>query len=252
MPYGSISVYDPYGTGSTWVKVDGLETFEASDKTNLISIYDNADLTEQKSGKTDSTLKITQIQRGLLNSIYRLKGDDLYFMEAITDDRAATAADGDPIYYEMRIYRGKLSNITEEKGDAEAIYKVTGEGSYTVSSKSILQKGVSPVSVTISGATSLVSGSTASLTITGADFYSEAITLTDITDVALMDEVTSITVEDVSSGVTFTQSAGTASNIVKVTSSGTTAGSIVLRGKIVTANGGTFYSTNKTITFTTV
>jgi len=251
MPYGTISQYDPVGTGSTWVFVDGLESFEASDTTNLVDVYDNKDLTEQKEGKTSSELKITQVQRGLLNSIYPYKGDDLWFAECITDDRAPTAADGSAIYYEMRLYRGKINNISETKGDAESLYKLEGTGSYTVTSKKILQKGVTPVSPTISGATGLVSGSTANLTITANDIYGDAITLTDITALSLMNEITSITVES-TSGVTFTQSAGTDSNIVKITASSTTPGSIVLRGKVVTSNGGTFYSANKTITYTTV
>jgi len=217
-----------------------------------VDYYAGRDLIGSKEGKTSSDLKITQNQLGLLNSIYVLKNVDAYYAECILDDRSPTKTNGDPLYQEIRLYHGKINAVSESKGDAEAIFAVEGSGRYDVSSKKILQRGVSPISPTISGATGLVSGSTASLTITAADFYGDAITLTDITVADLMNEIDSITVEaQTTSTVVFTQSAGTDSNIVKITASSTTPGSIVLKGKIATSNSGSWYTAEKTITYTT-
>lgn len=224
-----------------------MQDFNASDTTNLIDVYDNADLTEQKSGKTTSELSISQLQRGLLNSIYRLKGLDLYFCEAITDGRALTKTDGSAKYYELRIYRGKLNNMSETKGDAEALYTIEGTGSYTVSSKQIIQAGVTPVTVAISGTDNAATAATPeSYTITATDFLGDTIDITDLTADALMGEITSITIEKVSGTPTISVADGADDATKAVTYTGT--GECVVRAKIVTANGGTFYSTNKTVT----
>ena len=249
--YAALTAYDPAATNSGWTKISGLDSFDASEDTNLVECWDNRTLMEKKSGRTNSTITMTQYNKGTLNSIYTLKGQDLWFAECISDDRDPTNTDGTAKYQEIRLMRGSLPSIKEEKGGAEDLYQISAEGSYTVSTKRYLQRGVTPTAVTISGATGLVAGSTAAMTITGADFAGTAITLTDITDVSLLNEISSISCESVS-GLAFTQSAGTASNIVKITASTTTPGSIVLRGKVVTNNGGIWYSDSKTITYTTV
>lgn len=251
LPYGSITEYNPAATNSGWTKISGLDSFDASEDTNLIECWDNRQLMEKKEGRTNSTITISQYNKGTLNSIYTLKGQDLWFAECISDDRDPVDTDGNAKYQEIRIMRGSLPSIKEEKGGAEDLYRIIAEGSYSVASKRIIQRGVTPTAVTISGATGLVSGSTQSMTITATDFSGDSIDLTDITADKLMGEISSISCESVS-GESFTQSAGTASNIVKITSSSTTPGSIVLRAKIVTNLGGIWYSDNKTITYTTV
>jgi len=252
-PYATLTQYDPTGLASTFVKIDNVEEFTSTEDTNLIEVWNGRSLEEKKQGRTNSTLTIKQMLKSTLNSIHVLKNQDLYFAECLSDDRAPVSANGNPIYYEVRLMRGKLSAMTEDKGDAESLYSVSGEGSFEVDSRKVITKGITPVSPTISGATGLVSGSTSSLTITANHLYGDAITLTDITADTLMDEITSITVEaQTTSTVTFTQSAGTASNIVKITASSTTPGSIVLKGKIATGNSGSWYTAEKTITYTTV
>jgi len=244
----SLSNYDPFSDTSTWVRIKGCE-LKATEEAGEIAFYDQFDEEGVKRGRISTTFEITQDYRGLLQSIKKLENLQLWYAEGIQDDRDMLDANNDPIFHELNFYNAKLTKLVDDKGE---IYKCTGSGKFNSATQFSVFKGITPTAVTISGATGLVSGSTASLTITGTDLYSDAITLTDIADVDLQGEITSISVEAQAGSLAITQSAGTNSNIVKVTCASTSAGSIIVKGKIVTSHGGTFYSTNKTITYTTV
>ncbi len=247
LPYGTISIYDPAAVGSTWVKISSLDSFDATEDTNLIECWDNRDLLEKKTGRTSSTLAVTQYNKGTLNSIYTLKNDDLWFAECIKDDRNPIDADGLPVYYEIRLMRGKISSIKEEKGGAEDQYKITGEGSYTVSTKRVLQRGVTPTACAISGSdNTATSGVPENYVITATDFAGDSIDITDLTATALMGEITSVTVELVSGDSTISVAAGADDATKAVTFTG--AGSTTVRAKIVSAHGGITYGTNKVVT----
>lgn len=243
-----LTEFNPADSNSSWRRIYHIESYDATDKTNSIEVFDGKVQTETKEGKISSELKVAQTFKGWLNSIGRLKGKQLWFAECLTDERNPVDANGNPVYYEVRFVQGKFTSIEEEKGDAEAIYKITGSGSYTVDSQRKVFLGITPVTPTLTatGGNTATAGSPKTFTVTAVDMVGSNVVLTDLSVDTLLEEVTAVTLEKVSGTPTLAIASGANDATKSVTFTGT--GVVVVKPKIVTANGGTFYGASVNIT----
>jgi len=243
----TITSYDPAIATTEWNRIYHVDAFDASDTTNKIDVYDGRSQTETKEGKVTSTMKITQTYKGFLNSVSKLKGQQLWFAEALSDDRQPLDDQGRPLYYEVYFVNGKLTNVTNEKGDAEALYKTTGEGAYNVTSDMRVFKDITPTAVTVAGLATAVGTTGATLTVTAKDFKGIDVDLTSLSAPELMGEITSITIiKTTGTPVITTIEEVSGNNELKVKFTGT--GAVGLQAKVTTANGGAFLSNTLSVT----
>lgn len=243
-----VTNYNVADPASTWNEIHLLDKFDATSKTNKIEIYDNNLLVQTLQGKTSSTLTITQNFAGYLNSVGRLNGKSVWFAEAYTDARDPKETNGNIKIFEYRLVDATFTGISEEKGDAEAVNKITLDGSYNVSTQKRMFRGITPISTVLTptaGNTATV-GTPKVFTVSASDFIGGSIDLTSLVANTLMGEIASIDIVKKSGTPTMVVSVGANDSSKSITFTGT--GTIVLNAKIVTINSGTWLSPDCSIT----